>query len=65
MLKTFIDRINPEHKNKLEYTLEKLKGKIFNNQSVDVEGNILIDEHNDSLVEDSGITHIEVFRYFT
>lgn len=65
LLKTFVDRINPDHKDKVEYVLEDLKNSIFYNQLCDEDGKILVDENGDVLVEDSGINDIEVFRYFT
>lgn len=64
LLKTFIDRINPNHKNRIKYTLDELKEKIFYNQMLDADGKILVDANGNILVEDSGINDIEVFRYF-
>lgn len=65
LLKTFIDRINSDHKDKVEYTIEDLKNSIFNNQLCDKDGKILVDANGDILVVDSGINDVEVFRYFT
>ncbi len=65
LLKTFIDRINPEHKIRKSYTLEELKECIFFNILTDANGNVLVDENDNILVDDSGLTDREVFRYLT
>lgn len=65
LLKTFIDRINPEHILNKEYTLDDLKKCIFYNVITDETENILVDENDDTLVTDTGITDIEVFRNLT
>lgn len=65
LLKTFIDRINPEHKVHKQYTIDELRASIFHSMLTDENGNILVDENGETLLDDTGITDIEVFRYLT
>lgn len=65
LLKTFIDRINPEHKVQKQYTIDELRASIFHSMLTDENGNILVDENGETLLDDTGITDIEVFRYLT
>ena len=65
LLKTFIDRINPEHKNEMEYNIEDFRNSIFCDVLVDEEGNIIVDENGNRLLVETGITDTEVFRYLT
>lgn len=65
LLKTFIDRINPEHKNKMEYSLEDLRNNIFFDVLADEKGNKIVDENGDQLLTETGITDSEVFRNLT
>ena len=65
LLKTFINRINPEHKSKIEYSLEDLRNKIFYSVMTDEMGNILVDENEHRLLAENGITDIEVFQNLT
>lgn len=45
LLKTFINRINPDHKSKIECNLEDLRNSIFYSALTDENGNILVDEN--------------------
>lgn len=65
LLKTFIDRINPEHKNKIEYSLEDLRNNIFFDVLSDEKGNKVVDENGDQILVETGITDTEVFRNLT
>ena len=65
LLKTFIDRINPEHEAKKDYTIEELKTSIFYSVLADRNGKIIIDANGAKILADSGITDLEVFRYLT
>lgn len=57
LLKAFINKINPEHKIKKEYTIEDLKDKITHETHLDALGNPVVIE--------SEIEDLEVFRYLT
>ena len=57
LLKAFINKINPEHEVKKQYTLDGLKQKITHETHLDELGN--------SVVIESEIEDVEVFRYFT
>lgn len=65
LLKTFIDRINPEHTAKKDYTIEELKNSIFYSAIADEDGNTIVDANGERILVDTGITDIEVFRYLT
>lgn len=65
LLKTFIDRINPERKAKKDYTIEELKNSIFYSTLADKDGNTIVDANGERILVDTGITDIEVFRYLT
>lgn len=65
LLKTFIDSINPDHKNNVKYTVESLHKDIFYSALVDEDGNIITDENDEIILEETGITDIEVFRSLT
>lgn len=65
LLKTFIDRINPDHKSKIEYSLEDLRNNIFYSVLTDENGDILVDEHENKLLAENGITDTEVFQNLT
>lgn len=57
LLKTFINKINPEHKGKNKYTFEELKDKITHETHLDELGN--------EVVFETEIEDLDVFRYFT
>lgn len=63
LLKTFIDRINPNHQNKVEYGTENLRNDIFYSVLTDENGEIIVDENGDKLLVENGVTDSEVFRY--
>lgn len=65
LLKTFIDRINPDHKSKIECGLEDLRNNIFYSVLTDDNGNILVDENENKLLTEIGITDTEVFQNLT
>ncbi len=65
LLKTFIDRINPDHKSKIECSLEDLRNSIFYSVLTDENGNILVDENENRLLVENGITDAEVFQNLT
>lgn len=65
LLKTFIDRINPDHKSKIEYSLEDLRNNIFYSVLTDENGDILVDEHENKLLAENGVTDTEVFQNLT
>ena len=65
LLKTFIDRINPDHKSKIEYSLEDLRNNIFYSVLTDENGDILVDEHETKLLAENGVTDTEVFQNLT
>lgn len=65
LLKTFIDRINPDHKSKIECSLEDLRNSIFYSVLTDENGNILVDENGNELLAEIGITDTEVFQNLT
>lgn len=65
LLKTFIDRINPEHTAKKDYTIEELKNSIFYSALADEDRNTIVDANGERILVDTGITDIEVFRYLT
>jgi len=63
LLKTFIDRINPDHKTEKDYTIEELKNSIFYSVLTDNNGDTILDENDEIILGDIGITDIEVFHY--
>ena len=65
LLKTFIDRLNPDHLPKVEYSLSELTHYVFENVLCDKDGAVLLDENGNALTEDSGLTDAEVFRFLT
>lgn len=65
LLKTFINRINPDHKSKIECNLEDLRNSIFYSAHTDENGNILVDENGNKLLAEIGITDTEVFQNLT
>ena len=65
LLKTFINRINPDHKSKIECNLEDLHNSIFYSALTDENGNILVDENGNKLLAEIGITDTEVFQNLT
>ena len=65
LLKTFINRINPDHKSKIECNLEDLHNSIFYSALTDENGNILVDENGNRLLAEIGITDTEVFQNLT
>lgn len=65
LLKTFINRINPDHKSKIECNLEDLRNSIFYSALTDENGNILVDENGNKLLAEIGITDTEVFQNLT
>ena len=65
LLKTFINRINPDHKSKIECSLEELRNSIFYSVLTDENGNILVDENGNKLLAEIGITDTEVFQNLT
>ena len=65
LLKTFIERINPDHKNKIECSIEDLRNNIFYSVITDKYGNILVDKNGNQLLVETGITDTEVFQNLT
>ncbi len=65
LLKSFIDRINPEHVSVKIYSRDELSKGVFYDLLTDENGDVLVDENGDALLVDSGITDLEVFRYLT
>ena len=65
LLKTFIDRINPDRKNKIEYSLEDLRNNIFFSVLTDEKSGMLVDEHENKLLAENGVTDTEVFQNLT
>ncbi len=65
LLKTFINRINPDHKNKIECSLEDLRNNIFYSVLTDENGDILVDENENKLLVENGVTDTEVFQNLT
>lgn len=65
LLKTFVDRINPDHKSKIECNLEDLRNSIFYSVLTDENGNIRVDENGNKLLAEIGITDTEVFQNLT
>ena len=65
LLKTFIERINPDHKNKIECSIEDLRNNIFYSVLSDENGNALVDENGNKLLVENGITDTEVFQNLT
>ncbi len=64
LLQAFIDRINPAHEIRIDFTIQELKKRIFNDIRSDENGNAIV-LGDDRIPVDSGITDTEVFRYFT
>ena len=65
LLKTFINRINPDHESEIECNLEDLRNSIFYSVLTDENGNILVDENGNKLLAEIGITDTEVFQNLT
>lgn len=65
LLKTFINRINPDHKSKIECNLEDLRNNIFYSVLSDENGIALVDENGNELLDENGITDTEVFQNLT
>ena len=65
LLKTFIDRINPDHKNIIACSLEDLRNSIFYSVLTDENGKIFVDENENWLLGENGITDTEVFQNLT
>ena len=65
LLKTFINRINPDHKSKIECSLEDLRNNIFYSVLTDENGDILVDENENKLLVENGVTDTEVFQNLT
>lgn len=65
LLKSFIDRINPEHVSVKIYSRDELCQGVFYDFLADENGDVIVDENGDALLVDSGITDLEVFRYLT
>lgn len=65
LLKTFINRINPDHKSKIECSLEDLRNSIFYSVLTDENGDILVDENENKLLVENGVTDTEVFQNLT
>ena len=65
LLKTFIDRINPDHKSKIESSLEDLRNNIFYSVLTDENGDMLVDEYENKLLDENGVTDTEVFQNLT
>lgn len=65
LLKSFIDRINPEHVSVKIYSRDELCQGVFYDFLADENGDVLADENGNALLADSGITDFEVFRYLT
>lgn len=65
LLKTFIERINPDHKNKIECSIEDLRNNIFYSVLSDENSNALVDENGNKLLVENGITDTEVFQNLT
>ncbi len=65
LLKTFIDSINPDHKNSVKYTVESLHKDIFYSALLDEDGNVITDENDEIVLAETGVTDIEVFRNLT
>lgn len=65
LLKSFIDRINPEHVLVKVYPRDELSQGVFYDLLADENGDVIVDANGDALLVDSGITDLEVFRYLT
>ena len=65
LLKSFINRINPEHVLVKVYSRDELSKGVFYDLLTDENGDVLADENGNALLADSGITDFEVFRYLT
>lgn len=65
LLKSFIDRINPEHVLAKNYSKDDLRQGIYYDILADENGDVIVNENGDALLVDSGITDVEVFRYLT
>lgn len=63
-LKALMDRINPKHAQKVEYSIDELKEEVFFDQLCDEEGNFLTDENGNRLTTDSGYTDQMFFNLF-
>lgn len=57
LLKAFINKINPDHKSKKEYTIDELKRNITHETHTDELGNVIV---GGVAIED-----LEIFHYFT
>lgn len=65
LLKAFVDRINPEHKQNMEYSISDLRNAIFYSALTDADGYILVDANGAVLLAENGTNDIEVFQWFT
>lgn len=65
LLKSFVDRINPDHVSYKSYKSDELSQEIYYDMIEDGEGNILDDGEGHIIVDDSGIIDPDVFRYLT
>lgn len=65
LLKSFIDRINPEHVSVKIYSRDELRQGVFYDLLTDENGEVVVDENDDALLVNSGITDLEVFRHLT
>ena len=65
LLKTFINRINPDHKSKIECSLEDLRNSIFYSVLTDENGDMLVDENENKFLVENGVTDTEVFQNLT
>ncbi len=61
LLKIFVNRINPDHKSKIDFSLEDLHDNIFFAEVTDENGNTIVDENGIYLKVETGITDSEVF----
>lgn len=65
LLQAFIDRINPTHKARIDFTIQELKNNIFYDILSNENKNAILFGSDTRIKVDSGITDMEVFRYFT
>lgn len=65
LLKAFIDRINPDHKLSMEYSIDDLRKTIFYSALTDSDGHVLVDANGALLLAENGTNDIEVFQWFT
>lgn len=65
LLTAFIDRINPEHKTSMEYSIADLRNAIFCSALTDTNGDLIVDVNGLVILTENGTSDIEVFRWFT